>query len=596
MFKLILVIFLINFGIHRIRCASLEYDDYEDYFTCKNGESISEYQVCNGHKDCTDASDEFEADNIISSPCLKAHCPDADAKCYYGACIPYGRWCNGIRDCADGSDEWKYFCSKSENPNELSCESGEFLYKDFFCDGKKDCKDGSDESSILCSLRRCGTAQFRCRYGGCIDSDKKCNRRKDCHDGSDEDEFHAGCMLESSNRISTPTIDGCTIPYDKNHIIYNDNDNVYIESGYSVQKDTRIFIKCKNNYSLWASTDEVVRICGENNRWDADIPRCYKFCDTNILTRSISTKVDCKYHTAPVLCKRIIPNMIAEVSCADSYENTVSRESTISMRCTSSFSWDRRKINCQPICGKTETLSDPTASDSPWHVGIYAQSIKACGGTIISPRLVISALHCVWDENEEVLPVRLVQVLVAGDSRNGSIESFMKNVSRIIADRSTDSDVALLKLDIPLILSKNIRPICTTFSSADISTGESGSVNGWPRRRRQNKDSLFTKTMIKTITRNDCVTKLRDVQFCVRPSDRMIQNSHNTGELCHGDSGGGIVVHRNDKFYLIGIISFKPSLAFECTTTEPVVATDFIKIPQMLKDVIERDVESQYDD
>ena len=33
-------------------------------------------------------------------------------------------------------------------------------------------------------------------------------------------------------------------------------------------------------------------------------------------------------------------------------------------------------------------------TEAPWHVGIYQNGEKICGGTIVSERVVITAAHC----------------------------------------------------------------------------------------------------------------------------------------------------------------------------------------------------------
>lgn len=52
-------------------------------------------------------------------------------------------------------------------------------------------------------------------------------------------------------------------------------------------------------------------------------------------------------------------------------------------------------------CGKLLTLSKPLISNgvmaqygtSPWNVGVYKMNDMICGGTLISPNLIISGIH-----------------------------------------------------------------------------------------------------------------------------------------------------------------------------------------------------------
>ncbi|CAH2217215.1 jg173 [Pararge aegeria aegeria] len=76
-------------------------------YTCKNGQTISSVEHCDGVKDCADGSDEtLEA-------CAAVTCPGYLFQCAYGACVDKGSDCNGKQECADGSDESDELCNRN---------------------------------------------------------------------------------------------------------------------------------------------------------------------------------------------------------------------------------------------------------------------------------------------------------------------------------------------------------------------------------------------------------------------------------------------------------------------------------------------------
>ncbi|XP_054084017.1 modular serine protease [Zeugodacus cucurbitae] len=588
MLRLILLTAIIfSLAVDNIRCEEND-NDNDEPFTCTDGTSIEYMDLCNGKKDCNDGSDEFLYNDITKSYCGNQSCPNNYFKCNYGACIPISYMCNDRSDCADGSDEWNYNCKEhKEYPDEWkACESGNFIEANKFCDGKIDCLtadgeeeniDNSDERPFQCLLKSCPkNKKFRCDYGGCIKKSKICNHFKDCHDGSDEKDCEYKVYPKDTPRAQK---EGCEIKANQNYNIRNENQNsnVYTGADDRVSVDTRISIRCKNNSFFGKKYSTIYRICTKNG-WDHPLPECIKYCDERILYTSKSTKVQCKSGDQTVDCKNIVPGTIAKVSCADGYKirDTISDSEQYAMTCTPEAKWDKHKINCQPVCGHQVSSSIPSASDAPWHVGVKTYINQTCGGTIVSPKSVITALHCVEDEDGITLDANKVSVIVAGD---------FNNVSDIIVER--DIDVALLKLSEILTLSMNIIPICFTNAEA-ITKSNRAFLHSWTKNENKFGD-VFNKTELQVLPNADCNANLNQTYMCVRPKYQL----HTNGTLCEGDSGAGIIVEYWGVNYIIGILIHKPSRVIGCTN-EPVVGTVFNQIPEKLIKSIQDDNESKY--
>ncbi|XP_022102679.1 uncharacterized protein LOC110985743 isoform X5 [Acanthaster planci] len=133
-------------------------------FSCDKGQrSIWSDQVCDGHFDCDDQSDEQQCE-----------CAETQFRCDNGLCkMDYYCHCNGQDDCGDGSDE--------RNCSYFDCGDGKQIAPQMMCDGEIDCDTLRDETNCECS-----PSQFRCDNSICVPGFWRCDGIDDCLDASDE--------------------------------------------------------------------------------------------------------------------------------------------------------------------------------------------------------------------------------------------------------------------------------------------------------------------------------------------------------------------------------------------------------------------------
>ncbi|XP_054084858.1 modular serine protease [Zeugodacus cucurbitae] len=341
-------------------------------------------------------------------------------------------------------------------------------------------------------------------------------------------------------------------------------------------------IRCQENGNF----STIYRTCKKNG-WNYPLPECIKHCDERILHTSKSTVVQCRRGYKSVDCNNIVPGTIAKVSCAHGYKmaDTISDSGLYEMTCTSEGRWDKNKINCQPVCGRQMSLSIPSASNAPWHVGVKTDVNQTCGGTIVSPKSVITAKNCVQDEDGIPLDANKVSVAITGNLNNGTIHILTVNVSEIIVEG--DIDVALLKLSEILTLSMNTKPICFTNAEA-ITKSDRAFLHSWTENENKCGD-IFNKIELQVLPNAECSANLDQTHICVRPKYQLNGNA----TLCERDIGGGIIVEYNGVNYIIGILNHKHSRVIVCTN-EPVVGIVFNQIPHALRRSIQDDKESQY--
>ncbi|XP_045414697.1 low-density lipoprotein receptor-related protein 2 [Lemur catta] len=150
-------------------------------FLCANNEKcIPIWWKCDGHRDCSDGSDEM----IL---CPQRYCRQGQFQCKDGNCTSPQTLCNARQDCPDGSDEDPFLCENHKcESNEWQCANKRCIPEYWQCDSMNDCGDNSDEDSSHCASRTCRPGQFRCANGRCIPQDWKCDVDNDCGDYSDE--------------------------------------------------------------------------------------------------------------------------------------------------------------------------------------------------------------------------------------------------------------------------------------------------------------------------------------------------------------------------------------------------------------------------
>lgn len=113
-------------------------------------------------------------------------------------------------------------------------------------------------------------------------------------------------------------------------------------------------------------------------------------------------KTDCanRYHP---------PGTVVKFVCATGFET---RKTTLpDMKCQQSGYWSRERERCDQVCGEIATPVQQFSANGhainntvvPWHMGLYANHDEIeykfiCGGSMLTPDVIITAAHCVFNE------------------------------------------------------------------------------------------------------------------------------------------------------------------------------------------------------
>ncbi|XP_055541191.1 serine protease gd-like [Wyeomyia smithii] len=230
----------------------------------------------------------------------------------------------------------------------------------------------------------------------------------------------------------------------------------------------------------------------------------------------------------------------------------------------------------QFVCGKTPSSLNSLSINGervvkgqfPWVVPLFDRTQRLnpkyiCGSTIITKQHLITAAHCVYELNELRKPSRLLAMpglynidnFLDENAQTAEIAEIVPHEEYVVdGDDLKDKDVAVLRLKVELVFSNYIIPICLWQDDNDLSkvVGEEGIVAGWGITETGSTSSFPTFIRSLIVTRQECIRNLKRTY----PSAWPIFCGDGRGSVpCKGDSGNGLVVKRNNQYFLRGVVS-----------------------------------------
>ncbi|XP_011310434.1 chymotrypsin-2-like [Fopius arisanus] len=193
----------------------------------------------------------------------------------------------------------------------------------------------------------------------------------------------------------------------------------------------------------------------------------------------------------------------------------------------------------------------------PHQVSMQQASSHFCGGSIIDAMHILTAAHCVFDENDRMLRPESIRIVTGViDYRAANYENTFP-VAMIIPHRNYHSfalmnDIAIVKLARPIpfnSLQKPIRlPTKNTFPGTVATASGWGAVWGDRPETAGPLPKYLQQLGMIAISRGECARMHGNQIF---PGQLCATRTRGTG-ICFGDSGGPLISNGE----IIGIASF----------------------------------------
>uniref|UniRef100_A0A803J2L4 Transmembrane serine protease 2 n=1 Tax=Xenopus tropicalis TaxID=8364 RepID=A0A803J2L4_XENTR len=437
---------------------------------------------------------------LLSPPTCQVYCS------FSFSCISSSQICDGVGDCLFGDDEEN--CGPQMLPTFPTCQfcsfSSNCIRANQICNGIADCPYGDDEENcgpiIFPSLPSC--PMYCISTFMCISAKQICNGIADCPYGDDEENcvrlYGADSQLQVYSTLKSAWLPVCADNWTDAYGRLACQDIGYNGSSYN-RSDTMNSTYAPNGYFQLKNGSQ-----------------------TSKLYSSIEHSSSCSL--GQVVSLRCI-------SCGVSYNSVASHK-----------------------VGGTKAAS----GNWPWHVGLRYKTGLLCGGSIISPKWIVTAAHCVYGSRSSTSGWKVFAgalTLPSYSDANGY------SVERIIVfpgynSSNNDNDIALMKLTDKITFNYNTQPVCLPNAGMFWEAGTQCWISGWGTTSQGDNIARTLQYAEVQLVPSHVCNQSHVYNGSITPSMLCADGLYGRIGSCQGDAGGPLVTKTNGTWWLVGDTSW----------------------------------------